>query len=262
MAPASELIRDRHGTCLGYSILLASLARADGIPTRLRMGFIYLEGMWGGHAWVEVYAGGRWRPLDATVYYPGVADPARVAATIETGAGGMLTGTGELAKLYGKVDVRTLAFVAGGERTEVRPDAADHQVSGDVYRNPWLGLTVTRPQGMAFADLDAHWPSSAVMSMKGDAGQVSIHQAGATPDRPLGEQVKAILDGALGGRRCGAPEPVLWNGAPAVKVRSPRGAVIAARKDDQLWMVIAIGDDASSLLDQALPGVSIDDVKG
>ncbi len=181
VAPASELIRDRHGTCLGYSILLASLARADGIPARIRMGYIYLENMWGGHAWVEVYAGGRWAPLDATVYYPGMADPARISATVETGAGGMLRGTGELARLYGKVDVRTLAFRTGGERTEVRPDEADHQVSGDVYRNPWLGLTVARPQSMAFADLDAHWPSSAVVTMKGGPARCRCIRWGPRP---------------------------------------------------------------------------------
>ncbi len=90
---------------------------------------------------------------------------------------------------------------------------------------------------------------------------MSVHQMGATPDRPLGEQVKAILDDAPDGHRFGVPESVVWNGVPAVQVRSPRGAVIAARKDDQLWMVVAVGDDAKVLLDQALPGVSIDDVK-
>ena len=262
VAPASELIRDRHGTCLGYSILLASLARADGIPARIRMGYVYLEDMWGGHAWVEVYTHGRWAPLDATVYYPGVADPARFGASTETGADGALTGVGELARLYGKVEVRTLAFRLGGETIQAPSDAADHQVNGETYRNPWLGLTVTRPTGFDFADLDSHWPLNTVLSMEGPAGRVSIHQTTATSDRPLAEQVKAVLADVPGGERFGAPQAAVWDGAQAVRSRSPDAAMIAARKDDQLWMVFALGANAQALLDQALRGIWIADLKG
>jgi len=260
IAPASELIRDKHGTCLGYSILLASLARADGIPARIRMGYVYLEDMWGGHAWVEVYAHGRWLPLDASVYEPGVADPARIAASTETGASGTISGVGALARLYGKVNIRTLSFREDGRTIRVA-EAADHQAQGDAYRNPWLGLEVRRPAGFTFADLDAHYPSSMVLSMKGPDGQVSVHQTTATPDRPLSEQVMTLLSGAPGGARFGPPEPVVWNGQPAVKVSSPGSTTIAAMKGDQLWMVIAVGPRPQALLDRVLPGVSIADLK-
>lgn len=262
IAPASELIRDKHGTCMGYSILLASLARADGIPARIRMGYVYYEGIWGGHAWVEVRAGGRWLPLDATVYYPGVADPARIGADTETGAGGVIAGVGDLARLYSQVEVRTLSFRLGGQTIQVGPGDVDHQVQGGTYRNPWLGLTVTRPSGFTFADLDAHWPSNTLVSMKGSAGQVSVSQALAAPDQPLADQVKAVLSGAPGGGGYGAVEPTAWAGQPAVKARSRGSEVIAAMKDDQLWMVIAIGPDPGALLDMALPGVAIADLGG
>ena len=189
-------------------------------------------------------------------------DPARIGATTETGASGTLGGVGELARLYGKIDVRTLSFRRGAETTQVARDAADHQVTGETYRNPWLGLTITRPAGLAFADLDAHWPSNAVMSMKGAAGRVSVHQTTATSDRPLAEQVEAVLADVPGGDRFGAPKAAVWDGAPAIKIRSPDAAMIAARKDDQLWMVFALGADAQALLDHALPGISIADLKG
>jgi len=262
IVPAREVVRDRHGTCVGYSILLASLARAQGIPARIRMGYVYLQDMWGGHAWVEVYARGRWLPLDAAVYYPGVADPARIAASIETGASGTLSGVGALAKLYGKVDIRTLGFRMGDQTREVSAVAVDHQVQGGVYRNPWLGLAVNRLDGFDFADLDSHWPSNAVMSMKGPGGEVSVHQITAAPDQPLAEQVKAVLAGAPGGDRFGAPETAAWQGHPAVRVRSPGATVIAAMRDDQLWMVVAIGPGSGALLDRALEGIAIDDLKG
>ena len=260
VAPASELVRDRHGTCLGYSILLASLARARGIPARIRMGYVYLEDMWGGHAWVEVYAGGRWTPLDATIYYPGVADPARIGATTETGASGTLGGVGELARLYGKVEVRTLGYRLGGAPADVTADAQDHSVNGDAYRNPWLGLQVEKSTGAAFSDLADHWPDNVVVAMKSESGRVSIHLVTTSPDVSLAEQVRGVLKN-VPDAPTGPLETTRWMGAQAVQLRSPKMAMIAAEKDDQLWMAFASGPDAPAQLGRALPGISIDDLK-
>ena len=52
-----------------------------GIPSRVAMGYAYLNGMFGGHAWTEVLAGERWIPLDAALTSDGVADAARFAFT-------------------------------------------------------------------------------------------------------------------------------------------------------------------------------------
>ncbi|MFZ2054831.1 MAG: transglutaminase domain-containing protein, partial [Candidatus Aminicenantales bacterium] len=49
-APATEIIRDKRGTCVGYATLLASLTRAAGIPSRIVLGYVYALGMFGGHA--------------------------------------------------------------------------------------------------------------------------------------------------------------------------------------------------------------------
>lgn len=260
-APASELIRDRHGTCLGYSILLASLARADGIPSRIRLGSVYLEKMWGGHAWVEVYTHGRWSPLDSTIYYPGVADPARFGATTQTGVGGVL-GAGDLAQLYGKIEVRTLGYRLAGSKVEVATGDPDHGVSGDVYQNRWLGLHVAKPEGMAFADLDAHWPTNLVLSMKGTAGTISIRQDTGASDTPLADRLRYLLGQAGAGVQPDDLRPAMWNSVPAVRLDTPDMALIAAQKDDQLWVVSASGREARVLLDKALPGIVIDDLKG
>ncbi|MDD8021458.1 MAG: transglutaminase-like domain-containing protein, partial [Acidobacteriota bacterium] len=64
-APASEIIKNKRGTCAGYAALLASLLRAADIPSRYLMGLVYVNGIWGGHAWVEAWLSGRWVPLDA-----------------------------------------------------------------------------------------------------------------------------------------------------------------------------------------------------
>ena len=262
VAPASELIRDRHGTCLGYSILLTTLARASGIPARFRVGYVYYNGIWGGHAWAEVFAQGQWRPLDAAVYYPGVADPARIAATTETGAAGVVGGVGELSKLYGKIEVRTLRYRLAGADVEVKPDAKDHTVREDAYDNPWLGLHVAKPAGMTFVNLDDHWPSSVVLAMSGPFGSAAIRLSAADPDMPLADEAGAVLPDILGGAPTGAPESVEWNGAPAVRFTHADRAVIAVRKDDELWIVSTSGPKAGALLDRILKGIVIDDPDG
>ena len=110
VVPASEVARDRKGTCFAYAILLGSLARAAGIPSRLKMGLAYTDGIWGGHAWVEVWMDGAWIPLDAALPSPDVADAARFAFFTSSLDEGTLTGIGSLAQLLGNVDIQILSY--------------------------------------------------------------------------------------------------------------------------------------------------------
>ena len=119
IVPASEVVRNRRGTCFGYAVLLASLARAAGVPSRFRMGFAYTHGVWGGHAWVEVLVGKQWIPLDAALYAPGAADAARFSFYTSGLEEGAVTGVGALAKLYGHVDIDILEYTLDGKRTRV-----------------------------------------------------------------------------------------------------------------------------------------------
>lgn len=78
LAPASEVVRNRRGTCIAYAVLLASLERAVGLPSRVAMGYAYANGIWGGHAWTEIFIDGQWVALDAALYGPSTADAARL----------------------------------------------------------------------------------------------------------------------------------------------------------------------------------------
>ena len=160
MAPSTELFKDRHGTCLGYATLLATMARAAGLPSRVVLGYVYVLGIFGGHAWTEVKVGESWLPLDAAVVGPGVADAARVAvgsSSLYEGAGS-LTGGGA-SRILGRVGIRVLGYTgADGKSVEVPEDAKPYSIDGDVYRNPWLGLQLAKPKGFAFGRLDAVWP--------------------------------------------------------------------------------------------------------
>jgi len=53
---------------------------------------------------------------------------------------GTIAQVGELAKLHRNVDVQVLDYTIGGRKVIVSQDATPFTISGDTYRNPWLGL--------------------------------------------------------------------------------------------------------------------------
>lgn len=73
-ASAAEVMRDREGDCTEHAVLLAALARARKIPARVAIGLVYIEGAqsFGYHMWTEVFAQGRWVPLDGTLGRGGI----------------------------------------------------------------------------------------------------------------------------------------------------------------------------------------------
>jgi tetratricopeptide (TPR) repeat protein len=64
-ATAVDTLATREADCLEFSQLFVAMARALGLPARIVSGMAYSGGSFGGHAWVEVYAG-RWIELDPT----------------------------------------------------------------------------------------------------------------------------------------------------------------------------------------------------
>ena len=70
-ASASEVCRNKAGDCSEHAVLLAALARAKGIPSRVACGLVYVpsfrgtEHVFGFHMWTQVYIDGQWVDLDA-----------------------------------------------------------------------------------------------------------------------------------------------------------------------------------------------------
>ena len=62
---ALQVLAMREGDCNEHAVLLAALARAAGLPTRVVAGVVYLDGAFLYHAWCEVWLG-RWVPVDPT----------------------------------------------------------------------------------------------------------------------------------------------------------------------------------------------------
>ena len=73
-ATAAEVAESREGDCTEHAVLLAALARACGIPSRVAIGLVYVEsaGGFGYHMWTEMHLGGTWVPLDAIMGQGGI----------------------------------------------------------------------------------------------------------------------------------------------------------------------------------------------
>jgi hypothetical protein len=63
---AVEVLSSRRGDCNEHATLFAALARAAGIPTKLCLGVVYMDGRFYYHAWDAVYCGYKWIELDPT----------------------------------------------------------------------------------------------------------------------------------------------------------------------------------------------------
>lgn len=88
-ATASEVAKTRAGDCSEHGVLTAALLRADGIPSRVVVGMIYVDqfagesGIFGYHMWtqalLEVDGQKKWVDLDATLPNETPFDAAHIA---------------------------------------------------------------------------------------------------------------------------------------------------------------------------------------
>lgn len=63
---ALDVLRNLEGDCNEHTYLFVALARAIGLPARIRVGLVLVRGALYFHAWPEVYAG-RWVEMDPTL---------------------------------------------------------------------------------------------------------------------------------------------------------------------------------------------------
>ncbi len=71
-ASASETVRARTGDCSEHGVLLAAALRAEGIPSRVATGLVWMGALdaFGWHMWTQAFIDGVWIDLDATLPVP------------------------------------------------------------------------------------------------------------------------------------------------------------------------------------------------
>ncbi len=255
LAPASEVIRDRKGTCAAYASVLTALCRAAGIPARYVMGFVYLRGAWGGHAWIEVGLGDQWIPLDAAIPGPSPADAARFRFVTSSLSGGIgvLSAGGQ--KLYGHVKVDVLSYSLEGRKIDVADDAPLFAVEGNRYTNVGLGIALTKPEGFEFEKLQAVWPERALVSATGPSGRAFRLMEDAIPPRTSADTAaRSALDEIVPG---GERTEIVVAGRRSHRACSPRKSALAVPDGLGLWVLVAEGNDAPALLERVAASLSL-----
>jgi transglutaminase-like putative cysteine protease len=203
-APSTEVFKNRRGTCAGYAMLLTTMARAVGIPARYVMGYVYLDGIFGGHAWTEIKVGKDWIPLDAAVPAPAgtPADATHIPllrTSLAEGIAGL--GAGPALQMFGHLDIDVLSVTVAGKPAWTVPAGARlYTVEGDVYRNTGLGIELKKPSGFRFVGLDDVWPESRLVGMEGPDGEkVTLEREnadrGETPAESAGKATRVLKDG-------------------------------------------------------------------
>jgi transglutaminase-like putative cysteine protease len=241
VAPASEVAKNRRGTCFGYSMLLGSLARAAGIPSRIRMGFVYAGGIWGGHAWVEVLIGDEWIPVDGALYAPGAADAARFSVFDSALEDGTLAGIASLGQLFGNVDISILEYTVAGRTVHVPPDAKPYTIEGNTYRNRWIGITVKKPDSYSFSGADLKWPQTILIAMDGPQKQrIEIHNLSVSLPTSSSDAAKIFGEEEIAGDipkvRIGRYETSM--------ISNPDKTALLLQKKGSVWMLTAAGPKA------------------
>ncbi len=66
-ASARAVLETRSGDCSEHAVLMATLARIAGIPSRVASGIVYGRGGFAYHMWVEIWTGSAWHALDPTL---------------------------------------------------------------------------------------------------------------------------------------------------------------------------------------------------
>jgi hypothetical protein len=74
---ALDALESGEGDCNEHSALAVALLVAAGIPARVEVGLVYVNGAFYYHAWVGVYLGGKWISSDPT-FGQVIADPTHV----------------------------------------------------------------------------------------------------------------------------------------------------------------------------------------
>ena len=257
VAPAAEVCRDRKGTCASYTTLLAALFRAAGIPARYNMGFVYMGGIWGGHAWPDAYVDGQWIPFDAAVNGEGSADAARFsfgATSLKNGAGEFSVMPGGL--LYGNVDVEIQSYEINGKTHLVADGEASYQVIDNVYVNKSLSLTIKKENGFEFTELNESWPNYTVASVVNASGneKITVIQTMTKPGASQNEAVKVLLqkqvpDGKL--------NKATYSGTKVTTTESTKEAVAAIERGQDVWLIKVKSDKPAELLARAFKWIKL-----
>jgi transglutaminase-like putative cysteine protease len=187
-ATALEVCRQREGDCTEHAVLAAAMSRAAGIPSRVAFGLEYVMGIWGGHAWHEVWIDGKWYALDATNGFGHVDALHLTVATTALEEGTFGEELTSLMGVVGAVDVDVVEAKWKGRTLPVGdPEAV--RAEGRSYVNLLYDLSFTAPEGftveaMAPKGLGDQLATVRGKTAEGESVEIAVHAADVPADGP------------------------------------------------------------------------------
>lgn len=197
-APGSEVCRSRKGTCVAFSTFFASLLRAAGVPARYMGGYVYMNGIWGGHAWVDIYHNSSWIPMDATINTTDIADAARISFgdgwSLKNGMTEFAASRGSV--LFGNADIKVLSYKLNGQKVTVPETEKPYTLKDNLYHNPGKKMQIKGNGEFAFHNLDERWPSKSFATIRFKEGEVKIldgyWMAPATKEQAIKREIESV----------------------------------------------------------------------
>lgn len=246
-APSTEVIREQRGTCVSFAVLLTALARAAGLPARFVMGYAYLNGVWGGHAWSEIYVDGTWLPFDAALPSPDGADAARIAlvsSSLNQGVGEVIV-AGQ--RFFSQIDIQILEYQLDGRW--FKAPSKLYEVKGNQYTNFGLGLTVHQIDSLSFAELNKAWPDNTVLVMRNEREEIRLFQQAWRPVENMENYLRQLAGPDFNRAKV---EVFIHQGEKAYRLKNKNQAVAFFFQGTDLWQVYVRSGEASELLTKAL----------
>lgn len=187
---AVQILKACRGDCSEHCLLFVTLCRAAGIPARRCSGYVCIGGMWGSHAWAEIWTGA-WIGADPTTgevgtgarylfygypdepgSYPGVVSSrARgrmriLTRRIEEGAAAFDLSDASTHRIYDREGRRYVHVLAGLEARDV-PEGWNVTMSGDrrmhIRGSAGFGvqLSASADQGSDMESVKRYFPGKA-----------------------------------------------------------------------------------------------------
>jgi hypothetical protein len=247
MAPSSEIIRNMEGTCVSYATLTTTLCRAAGIPARYLVGSVYLDGMWGGHAWVEVLINNSWIPIDGSMASPGgIADAARFYFSRSAANNGIGEGFIFAAQVWSLVTVDILEYVVDGNTFTVSEKL--YTLDGTGYFNPGLGIRMKKLNSFEFTDVDKMYPENILLKLqnKTTGDQVELYQELLLPKSTL---ERVALNYSKTNNVDGTPTKVTIKGKQGIQILSPERSILAVENGSDIYVFVVKHSNPKRLLE-------------
>ena len=223
------------------------------------MGFVYMNGIWGGHAWVEAHIDGRWIPLDSAVNQPGVAGAARIKfmTTSLNDGGNTLSGEAGV-QMFGNVRIKVLSYTLDGRKIDAPDSGRPYSIADGTYVNPGVGLRIEPIDGFEFTGLTDVFPKSSLVTLqRGKDEKIVVHQLLLAPGRDATKSVWKHL-GRIGGLDHRKTQnrnhrSIFEHGDHTIHRLAPyetadaNTIVIGIRRQSELWVIHIDSENAGSL---------------